>query len=353
MSLKANIRQTRLAAVADAPDDVAMNSIRLVQDLVSEGISVGERVAAGALTLFPLNHHLPAGDHLLFQEAHQRGLVTIDEASEAGAVGELKVTNRGTQPVLLLEGEVLLGMKQTRVLNATILVPGLAVLVVPVSCVEVGRWHRVSGARSGRDRLNLSPRVRGAKSASVLRSARATGRYVADQRAVWDGVAGVLAEHRVSAPTGSYSDIASSKAADILDRMRDLRPTSDQAGVLVYAGGRPTCLDVFDSASTLGAVWEALIGSYAADVEFDGLGGRGGAGRRPTRTLAARWLSGLAQGDLATTRPVGLGETVTCIAPSIEAAALVHDGRLLHLAAFPGRHGRARTAFAPPARRRS
>jgi len=43
----------------------------------------------------------------------------------------------------------------------------------------------------------------GAKTLSAMRSTRATGRYVSDQAAVWDGVAGVLAEHRVSALTGS------------------------------------------------------------------------------------------------------------------------------------------------------
>ena len=284
-----------------------MNSIELVRTLLSEGIQVGEPVSAGRLTLFLLIHGLPPGDHLLYQDAHTRGLVRIEETSESGTVGELKVTNLGTQPVLLLEGEVLLGMKQTRVLNISILVPGLAILAVPVSCVEMSRWHRVSDAALGKDRLNLSPRVRRAKTGSVMRSARMTGRYASDQSAVWDGVAEVIAEHDVSAPTGTYAELARQKADDILGRVRDLRPVEGQAGVLACAGSSPLCLDLFDGPSTLTAVWNGLVGSYLTDAS---------ATTKPARTTsgtAARWLRQLAAGDLTSTPSVGLGEVITCI----------------------------------------
>lgn len=324
-----------------------MNSIELFKNLVSEGIRVGEPRAAGPLTLFPLSHDLRAGDHLLYQDAHAQSLITIEETSEAGTVGELKVTNRGTQPVLLLEGEVLLGMKQTRVLNASILVPGLAVLNVPVSCVEVGRWHRMSDAAIGKDRLNLSPKVRGAKTASVTRSSRATGAYRSDQGAVWDGVASVLSEHSVDAPTGSYADFTRDRASDLFDQIRELRPEPQQSGVLAYVDGSPSCLDLFDSAAALNSLWESLIGSYAADA-----GGQSRATKVPSRPSAMRWLRGLADGDIASTRAIGLGDNVTSIGRGGEAAALVNDGRVLHLAAFPGERKQVRTAFLSPARRR-
>lgn len=344
--------KTRLTAGATPRDSSAMNSIQLFKDLVSAGIKVGAGRTAGPMTLFPLSHGLPSGDYLLYQDAHSRGLITIEETSEAGTVGELKVTNRGTQAVLLLEGEVLLGMKQTRVLNASILVSGLAVLVVPVSCVEVGRWRQTSAAAMGKDSLNLSPRVRGAKTASAMRSVRATGEYTSDQAAVWDGVAVVLAEHNVSAPTGSYADIARDRGADILGRIGGLRPDDGQAGVLAYVDGRATCLDLFDGPTTLAAVWEGLIGSYFADAGF-GTGEHGNSKIKvPGRTIAREWLKGLAHGDIASSPSIGLGDNVTCISPGIDAAALVHEGRLLHLAGFPADGKRGRTSFASPRWRR-
>ena len=68
------------------------------------------------------------------------------EVSEGGHVPETEeIVNEGELSVLLLDGEELLGAKQNRVLNLTILVPAHQTCVVPVSCVESGRWHHVSG----------------------------------------------------------------------------------------------------------------------------------------------------------------------------------------------------------------
>src|SRR4029077_3153913 len=111
--------------------------------------------------------------------------------------------------VLLVEGEVLLGMKQTRVLNLTILVPATTTLQVPVSCVESGRWHAVSGEATGKAAVNLAPSVRAAKTVTVARSMRSTQSFVSDQHAVWAGVDRVLDRHGSHAPSRSYADLGS------------------------------------------------------------------------------------------------------------------------------------------------
>ncbi|MGH8953160.1 MAG: ARPP-1 family domain-containing protein, partial [Acidimicrobiia bacterium] len=46
----------------------------------------------------------------------------ITEATEAGTVPFLQVTNNADHPLLLLDGEELLGAKQNRILNTTVLV---------------------------------------------------------------------------------------------------------------------------------------------------------------------------------------------------------------------------------------
>jgi hypothetical protein len=46
--------------------------------------------------------------------------------------------------VLIVDGEELVGAKQNRVVNLTILVPAQQTVVIPVTCVEQGRWHHVS-----------------------------------------------------------------------------------------------------------------------------------------------------------------------------------------------------------------
>jgi hypothetical protein len=59
-------------------------------------------------------------DWLVLDEAGDRARVT--EVSEAGSVPFLQVANGADRPLLLLDGEELLGAKQNRILNTTVLV---------------------------------------------------------------------------------------------------------------------------------------------------------------------------------------------------------------------------------------
>jgi hypothetical protein len=55
-------------------------------------------------------------------------------------VPELLATNPLESNVLLYDGEELLGAKQNRILNVTVLVAATSETRIPVSCVEEGRW---------------------------------------------------------------------------------------------------------------------------------------------------------------------------------------------------------------------
>ena len=65
----------------------------------------------------------------------QRALV-ITEIAESGRVPELKVVNNSRHNILLLDGEELIGAKQNRVLNVTILLAPNSETLIPVSCIE-------------------------------------------------------------------------------------------------------------------------------------------------------------------------------------------------------------------------
>src|SRR5579864_3884171 len=105
------------------------------------GVSIGTPQAYENMTVYPL----------LAKNGHPRAYQTLDEAlaaktfeisevNEGGSVPSLMVHNRGDLPVLLVIGEELIGAKQNRVLNTSMLVPVHADLKIPVSCVERGRW---------------------------------------------------------------------------------------------------------------------------------------------------------------------------------------------------------------------
>ncbi len=152
-------------------------------------LSIGTPQQFRHLTVFPLVHPTPrAPFYLTLGEALAQGTVQITEVSKGGHVPELLLNNRGDRPVLLIDGEELVGAKQNRVLNLTILAAPYSELVIPVSCVEQGRWSAVSAAFSASSRVHFAA-GRAAKVASV-HDCLAEGRgAVSDQSEVWHYIA--------------------------------------------------------------------------------------------------------------------------------------------------------------------
>jgi hypothetical protein len=118
--------------------------------------------------------------YVTFEAALASGDIEVTEVSDAGHVPELKVINHGKVPVLLLDGEELVGAKQNRVVNLTILVPAMATLVIPVSCVEAGRWNR-RGDRFRSSGNAQYARARAHKIAQVSHWLEAVGEPRSDQ----------------------------------------------------------------------------------------------------------------------------------------------------------------------------
>jgi hypothetical protein len=106
-----------------------------------EALKFGEIQAHKNVAVIPIIGTNGTGPvYLTMKEAMEQGLMTVSEVSEGGNVPELKVSNRGDKPVLLLDGEELAGAKQNRVLNTTILLKEKSETIIPVSCTEHGRW---------------------------------------------------------------------------------------------------------------------------------------------------------------------------------------------------------------------
>lgn len=109
-------------------------------------------VSHGAVTMIPLRLACAAEpDWRTLAEAGTS--VTITELDETGSVPFLTVTNASRHPVLLVDGEELIGAKQNRVLNTSVLVARGSAVRIPVSCVEQGRWGVSRTGVRGRRRL--------------------------------------------------------------------------------------------------------------------------------------------------------------------------------------------------------
>lgn len=292
------------------------------------GIRLGVPQAVGSLTVFPLFTNGEPAEYELFAAARAK-TAEVTESGGHGSVPTLEAKNSGAIPVLMIEGEILIGLKQNRMLNTTILVPPKTNLTVPVSCVEAHRWNRMT-AKAGVSRYAISPRIRGAKMETLKTYLRAEERYATDQGVIWEEVAQSLGTHNVRSRTAAYSDIEATRHDEIEHLLGQLKPDVGQTGVLAFVGDQPLSLDLFDQPSTLSSAWKELVGSYVSDSLVSKADPATIAAER-----AAEWVRGLTAGESSCHPAVGLGETVLITSDEHNMTALVVDGVPVHIAAWP------------------
>jgi hypothetical protein len=136
----------------------------------------------------------------------------------------------------------LIGAKQNRVLNLTILAPPKRVTVIPVSCVEAGRWHMQSAA------FNPAPHVmyargRAARTSQVTASMRSTGTRRSDQSAVWSDITAKASRMNAASPTQAMAAVYDHHALTIEEYVRAFAPRSRQVWFSPSMDARPgwTC----------------------------------------------------------------------------------------------------------------
>ena len=291
------------------------------------GLTLGEPQVFQNLVVFPLLAGSDTkADYVTLADALKGGQTRVTEVSAGGSVPELLLDNASPNRVLLLDGDELVGAKQNRVLNITILVGAHQKVVIPVSCVERGRWHARSAEFHNEDRMMFS-RGRAAKMAQVSRSMRETGTRRSDQGAIWEEVGAKAALFEAAAPTGAMSDVYRHVAADTGGFRAAFRARPRQVGGVFAIDGRPVGLELFDAAGTLGSALGRLVESYALDA----IERPRSASPVPDVATATAFLSRAASARAEVAKAVGEGEDVRLEATGLVGEALVVDGRVVHL----------------------
>src|SRR5262245_2364698 len=107
--------------------------------MIENSIQLGDPVTHRSIVIAPLfPRNDPKVEYATLAEALPLGF-RITEVDAAGSVPELLAHNPLETSVLLYDGEELLGAKQNRILNVTVLVAARSETRIPVSCVEQGR----------------------------------------------------------------------------------------------------------------------------------------------------------------------------------------------------------------------
>ena len=304
-----------------------------------EQLKIGRSQSYRNLTVFPLlSDYCVTLDFLLLDEALVCGALAVEEVSKAGSVPELKVVNNSLQMVLILDGEELVGAKQNRIVNTTILVGAMSELVIPVSCVEQGRWSYDSPRFGSRERV-LSPSIRAMKADQVQLSLKAAGEYRSDQGAIWDEIAQKAARRGAESPSMAMAAIYDKEMPTMEEYVRHFSLVDSQVGAIFAINGHVVGLDSVGKAESFARVFKKLLASYALDaVDWH----EPESEKKALKSTVTQFLKDCQAGATEGHRSVGLGTDHRISSQKATGFALTLDDQILHLCLFT-RQDRAQT----------
>ena len=302
-----------------------------LSDLHFGDVSIHQNMAV--MPLLSGHEKIPA--YLTLDEALSKKYVHIKELSEEGVVPQLLLTNKGDKPVLLLDGEELLGAKQNRLINLTILAAARQSTIIPVSCVEAGRWRHSSEHFRTSKSVSFH-KVRAEKASQVSASLRRDRSHRSNQAKVWDSIDEKACFLRAASPTNAMSEIFD-RYDDSLDKFCEaFRVTENQVGAIFAINGEIMGFEFFDASSTLKKVFPKIIQSYALDA----IEKQSHHSRRQDRTNtietkeAKEFLQRVGDCEFESYPAVGLGDDVRFSVKGLTGGGLINDNSVIHLCAF-------------------
>jgi len=279
------------------------------------------------LPIFAATDHGP--EYLTLHEALSARLVTVAEVSQGGHVPQLKVSNSAATPVLLVDGEELLGAKQNRVLNTSILLKPASETIIPVSCTEAGRWGYSSLHLSHSGHV-MSSKLRKLKSSTVLASLKHAQGYSSDQAALWMGVRELEMKAGSKSSTHALADTFQAKFADLDQFVAAFPLLPNQNGLIALINGEVAGFDLLSHPRAYKALHAQFVKSYALDALLETRQAASPQPQPPQEHVRAL----LEQFQAANERifpAIGLGADHRFEAPYVAGMALVTDDRIIHL----------------------
>ena len=185
--------------------------------------------------------------------------------SKDGVVSQIKVSNNSDKPILIIDGEEVLGAKQNRIFNTSILASPNKETICPTSCVEKSRWDNTDTHFEMSSNVMFS-KARSSKFDTVQESTRRYGTKNSDQNSVWNNISQKQASMDAHSSTESMNDIYSKHKKSLDKYLQHLRVEENQIGALFAINYDLIGGDIFAKHSTCKKLLPKLINSVALDA---------------------------------------------------------------------------------------
>jgi hypothetical protein len=307
----------------------------VIQNYLNEA-KVGRKQSHRNLAIFPLLSSYEEGvEYITLDEPLSDVLISVVEKDEAGSVPELRMINKSPCMILILDGEELVGARQNRIVNTSILIQGKSTTLIPVSCVEQGRWAYESQAFGSEERL-MAAQLRAKKSEQVHRSIRRSEGFRSDQSANWEEISSKAARMEDDSPTMAMSEIYKKKRSLLVDYINHFWLVEMQVGAVFMINGKMMGLDTVGKTETFGKVFRKLVERCALDaidwLEEKSLG-------KTLKSKVTKFLWATSNATTESQGSISLGTDIRLESRTLTVFALAHEKKILHLFVFARSNG--------------
>jgi hypothetical protein len=233
-------------------------------------------------------------------------------------INRLAFHNEGNNPVLMLDGEEIIGAMQNRIIADSILVPARSTSNIPVICAEEGRWSDIGSFRTGHCSY---PGIR----AILSRHGRGANGL---QKKIWKEIERKLTITKTLSTTSSMHDIYNNLDDEVTRYVEDFEGLNHNTiGFIGVAGGKILGSDIFLNQTTYHNFEQKLVRSYALDaIEH----------RRSTGfKIDARIFLDEITKSIKNTKISGKPQHFSLKEDKFSGQGLIHEGHIIHLSVFP------------------
>jgi hypothetical protein len=220
-------------------------------------IKIAEPVFLRNLQVYPL-HGLSSNGHriLTIEEMLENGSGDFQELDEP-KIDLISYNNKSDDPVLLLDGEEIIGALQNRIVAASTYIEAHTASDIDVICAEEGRWKELGGFTTG---YCSYPGIR-----AILSVHGKKGNGL--QKTVWQEIDRKLTVTKTLSATSSMHDIYNSLQDEVSRYVEDFHGLNhDTVGFVGVAGREILGCDLFSNTSSYRKFENKLIRSYALDA---------------------------------------------------------------------------------------
>jgi len=204
----------------------------------------------------PVNHKI---DLLTLKKGFELDLVDVKEC-EHSTVNTIIVENKSVVPLLLVDGEEIVGGDQNRIMDATILIAPESESKIPVNCTEHGRWGYKSEFKQSEHIANYQTR---------LAKHRAFRSNASVQKAVWDSIDDLEMSRSFSSPTQAMSESYENAKADLNEFLEAFDIVEGQSGIVVLIDGEVKGFEVFLNSEIYREYHEKILKSYLINADVN------------------------------------------------------------------------------------